>query len=142
MEQVDADNWQVLCGRARRSLNLRNVEYHQYSPGGSLAQREHYDGGSLITMDIMLSEPGLDFEGGMFVAPLADGTLERPEFCKGDAVLFISHKYHNIEQITAGKRTVIIAELWEGAEKECGHRCQDLGKWRTRKWCEDPEQPY
>jgi hypothetical protein len=35
-------------------------------------------------------------------------------FSKGDAALFVSHKYHNVRPITAGKRTVLVVELWEG----------------------------
>jgi hypothetical protein len=38
--------------------------YHQYRDGGKLSDPLHYDAGSLITLDIMLSEPGKDFNGG------------------------------------------------------------------------------
>jgi hypothetical protein len=92
IEDADAEHWQLLDGRARAALNFRTIECHEYSAGGRLAQAGHYDEGSLITMDVMLAEPGVDFGGGAFVAPLADGTLARPEFRKGDAVLFVSHK--------------------------------------------------
>ena len=36
-------------------------------------------------------------------------------------------KYHNVERITSGTRRVLVAELWEGPEKECGHRCTAVG---------------
>ena len=46
-----------------------------------------------------------------------------PQFGYGDAVVFPSHKYHNVEPVTRGRRVVLVAELWEGPEKECAHRC-------------------
>jgi hypothetical protein len=139
-------------------------------------------------MDIMLAKPGVDFQGGAFVAPQLDGSCEEPEFRQGDAVFFLSHKvgsgrqavsqlsfllphcmhthtphthtrshphphthahtltpthtpthththplspppppqYHNVRAVTAGTRFVLVAELWEGVEKTCGHRCTTL----------------
>lgn len=38
----------------------------------------------------MLSEPGVDFEGGEFETLEADGTFARPTFCQGDALVFCS----------------------------------------------------
>ncbi|KAH8064094.1 hypothetical protein JL721_8500 [Aureococcus anophagefferens] len=102
-------------------VNFRTAEYHQYQPGGGLRDARHYDAGSLITMDLMLAAPGADFEGGAFVTPEADG------FDKGDLVLFVSHKYHNVEPVTRGTRVVLVAEPWRGPEKTCAHRCQTLG---------------
>ena len=60
---------------------------------------KHYDSGSLLTMDVMLSQPGEDFEGGNFVAPMKGGGVDRLHLNQGDAVVFISHKYHNVEPI-------------------------------------------
>lgn len=115
------------------------MEYHEYSVGGRLSAAAHYDAGSLLTLDIMLSTPGVDFDGGEFVAPLADGTCSRvPDFTKGDAIVFLSHKYHNIEPVTRGSRVVLVAELWEGPEKECPHRCNttDTCSVTSEWWCE------
>jgi hypothetical protein len=98
METIDEAHWTVLRGRDAADIHFRTVEVHEYSPGGCLSQPKHYDGGSLITMDIMLALPGVDFEGGAFVAPLVDeageleGGVARPEFNQGDAVFFLSHK--------------------------------------------------
>ena len=69
------------------------MESHEYRPGGRLVDDKHYDAGSVITMDIMLADPGVDFTGGELVTPESDGSLSRPEFNQGDAVLFVSHKY-------------------------------------------------
>jgi hypothetical protein len=85
----------------------------------------------------MLTKPGVDFEGGNFVAPVAKNTRTESGinpsehvFGKGDAIFFVSHKFHNILPVTSGKRIVLVAELWEGAEKESPHRCNSEGKWR------------
>ena len=79
-------------------------------------------GGSLITIDIMLSKKG-DFEGGDFCTLEADGTLKKNAFDQGDALIFISHKKHCVSQITRGRRQVLVLEFWEGQEKNCAHRC-------------------
>ena len=69
-------------------LNWRNVECHEYSAGGCLKAEKHFDAGSLITMDVMLAAPGLDFKGGAFVAPQLDVSFVEPDFWQGDAVFF------------------------------------------------------
>ena len=38
---------------------FRTVEHHTYTPNGALLDRDHIDTGSSITIDIMLSEPGV-----------------------------------------------------------------------------------
>ena len=51
------------------TLNLRTVEYHEYRPGGQLKARKHYDAGSLITVDLMLADPGTHLRSpALFVA--------------------------------------------------------------------------
>ena len=152
MEQADkTGGWNLLScksenassrKRPRGELNLRTVEYHEYGRSGGLREEKHYDAGSLITMDIMLADPGVDFEGGSLVMPDPpkepardtttageDGnwggepTVTIPEFQQGDAVLFVSHKYHNVTAVTSGRRRVLVLELWEGPERTCAHRC-------------------
>ena len=132
MLAVDAAHWGLLAagGHDAAHVRFRTVEVHEYGAGGRLASPQHYDAGSLLTIDVMLAEPGVDFEGGMFVAPrpeadrTATPSVDRfPEFGRGDAVVFPSHKYHNVEPVTRGRRMVLVAELWVGPEKECAHRC-------------------
>jgi predicted 2-oxoglutarate/Fe(II)-dependent dioxygenase YbiX len=120
---VDKSNWNVLAAIPPERLNFRTVEHHEYTAGGRLVEENHYDAGSFITMDIMLADSGVDFEGGEFITPEADGVMTLHEFQKGDAVFFISHKYHGVQPTTKGKRKVLVAELWDGPEKECAHRC-------------------
>jgi len=46
-------------------VSVRTAEMHRVEAGGSLPEPKHYDAGSLITIDVMLSTPG-DFDGGVF----------------------------------------------------------------------------
>eukprot|EP00929_Paragymnodinium_shiwhaense_P061376 TRINITY_DN30650_c0_g1_i1.p1 TRINITY_DN30650_c0_g1~~TRINITY_DN30650_c0_g1_i1.p1 ORF type:complete len:832 (+),score=160.88 TRINITY_DN30650_c0_g1_i1:87-2582(+) len=105
-------------------LRPRVVEYHQVGPGGSLPDPTHIDGGSLLTIDVMLSHPGEDFDGGQFCTLESDGRYAQHDFQSGDAVVFVSQKYHCVRPVTRGLRKVMIMELWEGEERHCDHRCQ------------------
>lgn len=124
--EVDAANWKVLQGRQASGLHFRTVEFHEYIAPAELNGESHFDAGSLITIDVMLAEPGVDYTGGDLVMPEADGTLRAPELQKGDAVLFLSHKYHNVQPILTGKRSVLVAEIWDGPERSCAHRCTSV----------------
>jgi hypothetical protein len=53
----------------------------------------HYDAGSLVTIDAMLSSTD-DFEGGAFQTLEPDGELKKHTFEIGDVMVFQSHKYH------------------------------------------------
>ncbi len=110
----------VLAGKA---VNLRCAEYHTVTPPGNLAFERHYDHGSLITIDIMLSD-ATAFEGGAFeTSEPGDYMLQHP-FEKGDLLLFLSHKYHCVSPVESGTRNVLVAELWEGSEREpADERC-------------------
>ena len=120
--EVDAKHWNVM-NRATRPVVPRCVEYHTVEPGGSLPYPTHYDAGSLVTIDLMLSNTS-DFEGGAFGTLEADGSMQSYQFEKGDALLFVSHKFHCVQPVTAGRRNVLVMELWEGEERECAHRCE------------------
>ncbi|GAB5354465.1 hypothetical protein AAMO2058_000121100 [Amorphochlora amoebiformis] len=132
--KVDKRNWNRLNRFDPDTLNFRTVEFHEYFPGGQLSQAQHFDSGSLITVDVMLADPKVEFQGGEFKTPEANGDLRVHKFNKGDAVLFLSHKYHNVFPVTEGKRAVLVAELWEGPEKMCGHRC-----WEREGDCSYPK---
>lgn len=112
---------------------LRCVELHTVGRGGSLPEQTHYDHGSLITVDILLSNVGdasaagaADFEGGNFCTLECDGELSRHTSFKrgGDALVFVSHKYHCVQPVRSGRRQVLVAELWAGIERRCAHRCE------------------
>ena len=115
----------------RRRLNFRTIELHEYRRGGALPARQHYDAGSLVTIDVILRD---EFEGGELNCPVYENvndssTLLRKEYATdffhkaGYAILFPSHKFHNVEPVTKGKRVVLVCEIWDGDKKSCAHRC-------------------
>eukprot|EP00300_Choanocystis_sp_HF-7_P036555 c52415_g1_i1.p1 GENE.c52415_g1_i1~~c52415_g1_i1.p1 ORF type:complete len:232 (-),score=40.87 c52415_g1_i1:36-731(-) len=123
MEEADRETWGFLA--PEEQVNVRLVEYHTYIEGGDLTKgfELHYDGGSLLTMVVMLSEPDVDFEGGVLVVSAQDwDTFGKQEFVKaglaarGDCVVFPSHKYHNVSEVTSGVRHVLVMELWNEPE--------------------------
>lgn len=138
--KVDAEQgWNLLQPRSECGpVSWRNVEYHVVRPGGALADPQHFDGGSLITVDVMLaSSSNGDFEGGEFATPevgaATAGSAGGDEllvhtFERGDALFFLSHKRHGVRPVRAGQRRVMIAELWHGPERHCAHRCLERVK--------------
>ena len=106
----------------RRQVALRCAEHHTVLRSGGLPIQQHYDHGSLITMDLMLSETS-DFEGGTFRTLEPDGTLQARPFERGDLNVFLSHKYHCVDPVTSGRRQVFVCEWWEGLERRCRCRC-------------------
>ena len=147
--EVDGEVWHMIKPKRDSSdgekdgfehLNIRTVESHEYIQGGKLGCTKHYDAGSIVTIDIMLSDPESEFEGGELSFPHfesvgtestkseAFSTDEVVRLEKGDMALFLSHKYHNVLPVRSGKRHVMVMELWNGPEKTCPHRCETVGK--------------
>jgi hypothetical protein len=120
--RVDSQHWGGLCAAATEALVPRCVEFHTVKPPGALPSEDHFDQGSFLTIDVMLSHSS-DFEGGQFKTKESDGTFASHSFDRGDALCFVSHKPHCILPVTAGKRHVLVMEIWEGEERSCGHRC-------------------
>lgn len=103
--------------------SFRCAEYHHYRPGGCLPEQEHFDKGSMVTVDIMLQEA----EGGGELMTLEEEEgLMVHDFTVGDAVVFVSHKYHMVAPVAKGERRVMVCEIWSGEERTCGHRCELL----------------
>mmetsp|Transcript_624 Transcript_624/g.1028 ORF Transcript_624/g.1028 Transcript_624/m.1028 type:complete len:175 (-) Transcript_624:473-997(-) len=75
----------------------------------------------------MLTEEGA-FEGGDLQTEEADGTLKKHEFKQGDALVFVSHKYHCVGRVRSGRRNVMVLEFWYGPERQCPHRCEHFGQ--------------
>ena len=122
---VDArEGWELL-GAGRHPLSFRVAELHTVRPGGALPSPTHFDHGSLITLDLMLSDPGEDFEGGQLQTLETDGSVLSHPFERGDLVLFQSHKYHSVTPVTRGTRRVCVLEIWEGLPRRCPRRCTD-----------------
>lgn len=121
----DEERW--WADRAPAVFNVRVAEYHwQEAPGPGLPDPHHYDMDSLVTVDILLSTPGSDFEGGQLMTFEADGSLKVHTFGRGDAVVFCSHKFHCVTPVVSGCRRVLVVEFWRGPTRSCPHRCRSL----------------
>lgn len=59
------------------------------SPSGSLPFSGHHDAGSLVTIDVLLTAPAEDFEGGDFVTTDGAGKQTTHGFGRGDALVFV-----------------------------------------------------
>ena len=113
-----AEGWGLLTG----VVQPRTIEFHEALRGGGLAQSDHFDGGSCVTVDIMLSDTA-GFSGGEFCTLEVDGSLQPHVFERGDMLVFVSHKFHMVDRIRSGERRVFVIEFWEGDRRTCGHRC-------------------
>ena len=103
-------------------MAIRSAELHTYRPGGSVADPQHRDCGSLVTLSVLLSPPA-DYSGAQFMywrADAARGTEEvlRPALGRGDGVLFASEKRHNVTPLLTGRRRSFVLELWAGATNQ------------------------
>mmetsp|Transcript_36641 Transcript_36641/g.92198 ORF Transcript_36641/g.92198 Transcript_36641/m.92198 type:complete len:234 (-) Transcript_36641:55-756(-) len=117
--------WNLLVQAQKHGrLNPRVIEHHVVTSGGTLSDKYHFDEGSLVTIDVMLSKPKEDFQGGSFCTSEGVGEYEVHDFCQGDALLFVSHKFHFVQHVISGQREVLVIELWEGQAPRCNHRCQ------------------
>ena len=106
-------------GLDMRSISVRVAELHNYRKGGALSEMDHYDKGSLVTVDVMLET---SLRGGMFQtvevpqeyaasaaggggargaagAGAGVGVLREHNFDVGDALVFVSHKYHRVAPV-------------------------------------------
>lgn len=120
---ADRDHWGLL-DEARQQISFRVCEYHTVLPNGGLPTTTHSDWGSLITMDILLSDTST-FEGGELRTREPDGRLTTHAFEAGDLLLFQSHKHHHVTPLTLGRRNVLVVEVWEGLPRCCPARCTD-----------------
>ena len=92
-------------------LSIRIIEAWRYEVDGHLDDDRHYDGGSVLTLVTALND---DFDGGAFRTFEEDGTHKTHGLEKGDAVCFVSHKYHNVTRVERGVRNSLVIELWQG----------------------------
>lgn len=98
------------------NFNLRVCEYHcQVAPSEALADIYHYDQDSLVTVDIMLSDPSNDFSGAEIQTLEQDGSLLTHNVEQYDALCFLSHKYHSVTPLRKGRRVVCVLEFWRGS---------------------------
>lgn len=120
--------WQLLQHGSEHQV--RCVEFHECEAVGASEEGvstgapswTHYDAGSLVTLDLMLSRTA-NFDGGSFSTLEADGKLQPHVFERGDCLVFVSHKYHHVTPVRSGTRSVLVIELWRGPARSCAHRC-------------------
>jgi len=118
---ADAELWGGVL-EEREMLSIRSVEYHTVLGEGGVAMAPHADYGSLVTIDFMLSDTD-EFAGGRLQTLEPDGQMLPHPFERGDALFFLSHKYHGVSRVEAGRRNIIVAEIWEGLPRICPQRC-------------------
>lgn len=121
--RVDAEEGWRLLSSSDAQHAPRVVEHHLVCAPGSLPWTQHIDRGSLVTIDVMMTQPEHDFGGGAFQTLEAHGELRRHAFEQGDALVFVSHKPHCVAPTAWGVREVLVMELWRGVERCCAHRC-------------------
>lgn len=71
--------------------------------------------------------------GGVLQTLEADGALLPHAWEQGDALVFLSHKYHCVSELTGGTRQVMVCEFWEGTENWAPTRDESArweGEWR------------
>ena len=125
MKETDAENWKLIDNEIqdKQNVNYRVIEYHHYVKGGGLLNKNHFDGGSILTAVIMLSDPTKDFEGGQLMTWECDETYKiYDDIRQNDMIIFPSHKYHSVSTVTKGERYVLVIELWEGDKGTDDHR--------------------
>jgi len=116
---AEADEWDLLEPGGH---NVRVMEYHDYMPGGNQCDPHHRDGGSLVTMSIMLSDTS-EFTGGEFTTEEEDGEDIEYDFQQGDALVFVSEKYHSVQVVETGRRRTLVTEIWSGARCTIDRDC-------------------
>ena len=86
-------------------------------------------GGTFTTRERSPVDGEDDDDDGACRSPQEEEEEEEEEYdqrhCleRGDALVFVSHKFHSVSPVTTGCRRVLVAELWHGPARECGHRC-------------------
>ena len=95
---VDREHWNLT--HSVQPINYRVAEYHTMRAmidgaptRGGLHTRRHMDQGSLITIDVLLTPPS-QIEGGALQTLEPTDKLESHQWEQGDALVFLSHKYH------------------------------------------------
>eukprot|EP00930_Biecheleria_cincta_P092806 TRINITY_DN82857_c0_g1_i1.p1 TRINITY_DN82857_c0_g1~~TRINITY_DN82857_c0_g1_i1.p1 ORF type:complete len:234 (-),score=31.64 TRINITY_DN82857_c0_g1_i1:93-743(-) len=120
--RVDRQHWGLIGDEA---CNLRVAEFHTHTaPSKGLPDPHHHDQDSLVTIDVLFGEG--EYEGGVFRTLETDGSsLEHPVVA-GDALVFVSHKYHSVTPLVTGRRQVLVLEFWRGPEQTCNYRCEGV----------------
>ena len=111
----------------RIALHLRSSEFHTVihdaeDSGRNIPMPVHADYGSLVTINLMLSDRS-EYQGGVFQTLEADGSMLAHTFERGDALILLSHKWHSVTKLEGGRRNILVSEIWEGLPRRCPQRC-------------------
>lgn len=91
-------------------LSVRCIEYHTYTAGGALLDKSHCDLGSVLTLSVLLTEPG---DGGVFSTSDATGVKTmHDDIGRGDAIVLDSEMVHNVSTLRSGERRSLVIEWW------------------------------
>ena len=68
--RASSPDGEVWSGRAStadptKSANVRTCELHEWRAGSNLSHKHHFDGGSIVTLDVLLTDES-EFTGGQF----------------------------------------------------------------------------
>lgn len=113
LRDVDKEKWHVI--EKDMEVVPRVIEYHTYVKGGGVTLKDHFDEGSLITTIIMLANES-EYEGGRIQTWEADESFTDYALKRGDCLVFPSHKFHCVTQVTKGCRHNVVIEWWDGPE--------------------------
>ena len=113
-----ADAWGVTSADAR--LPLRCMELIEYASAENHSLGFHHDGDTFLTVAVLLSTPGVDFDGGRL--ELARATRASPDVCTEahaaralDVVAWRGWEWHRVAPVTRGMRRVLVMEWWAPA---------------------------
>ena len=114
MKETDGDHWNLISDEVEdaENVNFRVIEYHHYIKGGGLVNKFHSDGGSIVTMVCMLSDPSKDFEGGQLMTWECNGEFKKYDVRQGDMIVFPSHKFHSVSPVTKFGAICYSLTLW------------------------------
>eukprot|EP00931_Biecheleriopsis_adriatica_P000993 TRINITY_DN101180_c0_g1_i1.p1 TRINITY_DN101180_c0_g1~~TRINITY_DN101180_c0_g1_i1.p1 ORF type:complete len:218 (+),score=32.61 TRINITY_DN101180_c0_g1_i1:96-749(+) len=119
---ADRQHWGLIGNGA---CNLRVAEFHSHTaPSKGLPDPHHHDQDSLVTIDVLLGEG--KYEGGVFRTLESDGSFLEHPVVVGDALVFVSHKYHSVTPLVTGLRQVLVLEFWRGPEQTCNYRVEGV----------------
>ena len=99
------------------SMHVRCIEYHSYTAGGGLTEKNHCDAGSTVTLSVLLTEPT---DGGVFSTTDADGiTTQHSSIGRGDGIVLCSEMVHNVTPLRSGSRNSLVIEWWNRGMNRC-----------------------
>eukprot|EP00928_Gymnodinium_smaydae_P079447 TRINITY_DN63379_c0_g1_i1.p1 TRINITY_DN63379_c0_g1~~TRINITY_DN63379_c0_g1_i1.p1 ORF type:complete len:623 (-),score=73.19 TRINITY_DN63379_c0_g1_i1:202-2028(-) len=149
LADVDAD-WNV-SKSIDAQLHLRCAEFIEYSAKDEAREAPqlswHHDGQTVITVAVMLTSSGSDFEGGEFEVRRLDGTfaLQRPWRAdvvqRGDVIAWRGWDEHRVHPVKKGVRRTLVMEWWLGHHVTADIRPSDTEEGTRSVLLLDPGSP-